>query len=86
MTRLQPGEFVRGADQAIEDAWLAEQMAAVGNDVELDFGPRLLELPCGDRRGAGVMAALDDDARNPAQLRRRSWRSWPSSNQPLFAM
>ena len=43
-------------------------MPAVGNDVELDLGPRLLQLPRGERRGAAVVAALDDDAGNAAQL------------------
>src|SRR4029079_12293694 len=45
-------------------------MPAVGDEVELDLGPCLLQLPRGDRRGASVVAALDDDARNALQLDR----------------
>src|SRR6476661_11295420 len=65
--RLFPGEAVRGADQAVEDAGLGEQMAAVGDDVELHLGPGLLQVPGGDRRRAHVVAALDDHTRDGLQ-------------------
>src|SRR5262245_13496133 len=43
-------------------------MPAVGDEVELDLRPGLLELPRGDRRGAAVVPALDDHAGDSAQL------------------
>ena len=66
---IKARELVRGAHQPVEDAGLVEQMAAVGDDVELDLGPCLFQLPRGDRRRAGVVSALDDDAGDALQLR-----------------
>ena len=43
-------------------------MPAVRDEVELDLRPRLLEPPRGDRRGAGVVPALDDHSGDSAQL------------------
>src|SRR5947208_16160145 len=45
-------------------------MPGIRDDVELDLGPGLLQFPRGDRRGAGVVAPLDDDAGDAAQLTR----------------
>src|SRR5205823_3301530 len=67
---LNAGELIRRADQAVEDTGLAEQVAAIRYEVELDLGPCLLQLPRGDRRGAAVVTPLDDYARDPAQLLR----------------
>ena len=61
-------ETVGRADQPVEIPRLGVQVAGVGNDVELDLGPGLLELPRGQGRSAAVVAALDDDAGNAAQL------------------
>src|SRR6185437_2995364 len=57
-------------NQRVEVAWLAEQMSAVRDDVELDLRPGLLELPRRDRRGTGVVAALDDHAGDALELGR----------------
>src|SRR5579884_3523070 len=67
---LNASKPVRRADQTVKHAGLAEQMAPVGDDVELDLWPRLLELPCGDGRRAGVVPALDDRAGNALELHR----------------
>ena len=69
---LNPGELVRGANKAVEHARLVEEMPAIGNDVELDLRPRLFQAPCGYRRRAGIVPALDDHAGDSAQLRRAS--------------
>src|SRR5437868_13424025 len=54
-------EPVGGADEAVGDPRLGIEMAAVGHDLKVDFGPRLLQFPRRRRRGAAVVAALDDD-------------------------
>ena len=42
-------------------------MATVGNDLQVDVGPSLLQLPSGARRSAAVVAALDNDPGNALQ-------------------
>jgi hypothetical protein len=82
--KIHSGELVRRPDQAVEDSRLVEQVPPVRDDVELDLRPCLLEPPARDRRGAGVVAALDDHAGNSAQLRLARPSSWPSSIQPVI--
>src|SRR6185437_12643422 len=67
-TALKPRELVRRSNQCVEIARFVEQMPGVGDDVELDLGPCLRQPPGGDRRRAGVVAALDDHAGDSTHL------------------
>ena len=66
---LNSRELVGRPDEPVEHARLVEQVTAVGKEVQLDLRPRLLQFPRGDRRRAGVVPPLDDDAWNALQLR-----------------
>ena len=68
MTSLDASKPVRRPHQPVQDPRLVVEMAAIGDDVELNLGPRLFQFPRRARRGAAVVAALDDHAGNAAQL------------------